>query len=40
MNANRTASFVRKATISDLSRIAETEIFNYRLYFYPIFKFG
>ena len=32
MNANRTASLVRKATISDLSRIAGTEIFNCRPY--------
>ena len=31
---------IRKADSNDLSRIAETEIFNYRLYFYPIFKFG
>ena len=29
---------VRKATINDLSRIAEIQVFNYRLYFYPIFK--
>ena len=29
---------IRKATIEDLSRIAEIQIFNYRLYFYPIFK--
>lgn len=29
---------IRKARIEDLSRIAEIEIFNYRLYFYPIFK--
>ena len=36
MNANRTASLVRKATISDLSRIAE--IFNCPPYFYPIFR--
>ncbi len=32
------SSFVRKAGLNDLSRIAEIEIFNYRLYFYPIFK--
>ena len=31
-------SMIRKATIKDLSRIAEIQIFNYRLYFYPIFK--
>ena len=29
---------VRKATINDLSRIAEIQVFNYRLYFYPIFR--
>ena len=29
---------IRKATIDDLSRIAEILVFNYRLYFYPIFK--
>ena len=29
---------IRKATIEDLSRIAEIQIFNYRLYFYPIFR--
>ena len=29
---------IRKATMSDISRIAEIEIFNYRLNFYPIFK--
>jgi len=29
---------IRKALKSDLSRIAEIEIFNYRLNFYPIFK--
>lgn len=31
-------SMIRKATIKDLSRIAEIQIFNYRLYFYPKFK--
>ena len=31
-------SFVRKADKNDLSRIAEILVFNYRLYFYPIFK--
>ena len=31
-------SFVRKANTKDLSRIAEIQVFNYRLYFYPIFK--
>ena len=30
--------FVRKATVNDLSRIAEIQVFNYRLYFYPIFQ--
>ena len=29
---------IRKATIKDISRIAEIQVFNYRLYFYPIFK--
>lgn len=29
---------IRKANIEDVSRIAEIEIFNYRLFFYPIFK--
>ena len=29
---------IRKATINDINRIAEIEIFNYRLNFYPIFK--
>ena len=28
----------RPATKNDLARIAEIQIFNYRLYFYPIFK--
>jgi len=31
-------SSIRKARQEDLGRIAEIEIFNYRLYFYPIFK--
>ena len=30
--------FVRKAAVNDLSRIAEIQVFNYRLYFYPIFQ--
>ena len=30
--------FVRKANREDLSRIAEILVFNYRLFFYPIFK--
>ena len=29
---------IRKAVYDDLSRIAEIQIFNYRLYFYPIFR--
>ena len=29
--------FIRKAKMSDLARIAEIQIFNFRLYFYPIF---
>ena len=29
---------VRKADRKDLARIAEIQIFNYRLFFYPIFK--
>ena len=29
---------IRKATQKDLARIAEIEVFNYRLNFYPIFK--
>ena len=31
-------SFIRKAEEKDFGRIAEIEIFNYRLNFYPIFK--
>ena len=31
-------SNIRKAQISDLGRIAEIEVFNYRLNFFPIFK--
>ena len=38
MDADRVVPLVRKANIDDLSRIAEIEVFNYRLYFYPIFK--
>ena len=30
--------YVRKADLNDLSRIAEIQVFNYRLYFYPILK--
>lgn len=29
---------IRRATIKDISRIAEIEIFNYRMNFYPIFR--
>jgi len=29
---------IRKAQEADLARIAEIEIFNYRLFFYPIFQ--
>ena len=29
---------IRKAERRDLSRIAEIQVFNYRLYFYPIFR--
>ena len=29
---------IRKAAADDLPRIAEIQVFNYRLYFYPIFK--
>ncbi len=29
---------IRPATPADLPRIAEIEVFNYRLYFYPIFR--
>ena len=32
------SGYVRKADINDLSRIAEIQVFNYRLYFYPIFQ--
>ena len=38
MDGDRSASLVRKATAGDLSRIAEILVFNYRLYFYPIFQ--
>ena len=31
-------NMIRKATSNDLARIAEIFIFNYRLYFYPIFR--
>lgn len=30
--------YIRSATPADLPRIAEIEVFNYRLYFYPIFR--
>ena len=29
---------IRRATTDDLNRIAEIEVFNYRLQFYPIFR--
>lgn len=29
---------IRTATVEDLSRVAEIEVFNYRLHFYPIFR--
>ena len=32
------SGFVRRADKNDLSRIAEILVFNYRLYFYPIFQ--
>ena len=32
------ASKIRKANRNDLSRIAEILVFNYRLFFYPIFQ--
>ena len=31
-------SHIRKATVQDACRLAEIEIFNYRLNFYPIFR--
>ena len=31
-------SFIRRASDDDLARIAEIEIFNYRLNFYPLFQ--
>ena len=37
-DASRMAPFVRKANLDDLPRIAEIQVFNYRLFFYPIFK--
>ena len=33
-----TDTMIRKATKNDLARIAEIQVFNYRLYFYPIFR--
>jgi putative acetyltransferase len=38
MESVRSNPFIRKATSKDLSRIAEIQVFNYRLYFYPIFR--
>ena len=34
----KSETIIRKADRKDLSRIAEIQVFNYRLYFYPIFK--
>ncbi len=34
----REMTMIRKAEKKDLARIAEIQIFNYRLYFYPIFQ--
>lgn len=34
----RSTAHIRPAREEDLNRIAEIEIFNYRLYFYPIFR--
>lgn len=31
-------NYIRQANVNDLERIAEIEVFNYRLNFYPIFK--
>lgn len=36
--AGDTVNPIRSATLHDLTRIAEIEIFNYRLNFYPIFQ--
>ena len=30
--------FIRKAVSDDINRMAEIEVFDYRLYFYPIFR--
>ena len=38
MESVRSNPFIRKATSNDLSRIAEIQVFNYRLFFYPIFR--
>lgn len=32
------SSYIRKACRQDICRLAEIEIFNYRLHFYPIFR--
>ena len=34
----KNTSYIRPAAEADLGRIAEIEIFNYRLNFYPIFR--
>ena len=33
-------AYIRKAEKNDTARLAEIEIFNYRLNFYPIFQSG
>ena len=38
MESVRSNPLIRKANRNDLSRIAEIQVFNYRLYFYPIFR--
>ena len=38
MTSGQGETMIRKAEQKDLARIAEIQIFNYRLYFYPIFK--
>lgn len=36
--SDKTMNMIRQATMKDTARIAEIEIFNYRLNFYPIFQ--
>ncbi len=38
INGDDNMNCIRKAQMEDFSRIAEIEVFNYRLNFYPIFK--